>query len=317
MRHLILFAYALVLTTGLLGLGALGLRILLQGGRLAKALVGLQASFFGGLLIVAVAYYRTTLDLAGQGDWTRGLGLASGLANLGIYAFAILALTRLHGGGQGGKALRSGAGAAALLFMVHNLGSLAVLLLAGKEAPRVLALMGSEGWSLSGYALAGVAILLLGLALVRLEPPEEEVGLLPYQRAWGWAGLAFAPLGVLEFFLNGPFFETLRPLSLDYLFYLAWNGIALATVTTLKSRARLAASPALGLEASLSLDKAEALGLTRREFEMARLIARGLANKEIAADLGISASTVRTHIYNLYQKAGARSRIELLNLLRD
>jgi DNA-binding NarL/FixJ family response regulator len=50
---------------------------------------------------------------------------------------------------------------------------------------------------------------------------------------------------------------------------------------------------------------------------MAVMIARGLANKEIAAELNISPATVRTHIYNLYQKVGARSRVELLNKLRS
>ena len=50
---------------------------------------------------------------------------------------------------------------------------------------------------------------------------------------------------------------------------------------------------------------------------MATLIAQGLTNKEIAFKLGISEATVRTHIYNLFQKVGAQSRIELLNLLHD
>jgi DNA-binding CsgD family transcriptional regulator len=64
-------------------------------------------------------------------------------------------------------------------------------------------------------------------------------------------------------------------------------------------------------------ERVRALGLSGREVEMAVLIARGLANKEIAAELGISPATVRTHIYNLYQKARARSRVELLNRLRS
>jgi DNA-binding CsgD family transcriptional regulator len=48
---------------------------------------------------------------------------------------------------------------------------------------------------------------------------------------------------------------------------------------------------------------------------MAELIGRGLSNKEIASELGISPATVRTHIYNLYRKVGAGSRVELLNRL--
>ena len=58
------------------------------------------------------------------------------------------------------------------------------------------------------------------------------------------------------------------------------------------------------------------LNLSAREAEIAVLIARGMANKQIAGELGISPATVRTHIYNLYQKVGAGSRVELLNRLR-
>jgi DNA-binding CsgD family transcriptional regulator len=47
------------------------------------------------------------------------------------------------------------------------------------------------------------------------------------------------------------------------------------------------------------------------------LVADGLTNKEIAAQLFISPATVRTHIYNLYQKVGAGSRVELINMLRS
>jgi DNA-binding CsgD family transcriptional regulator len=50
---------------------------------------------------------------------------------------------------------------------------------------------------------------------------------------------------------------------------------------------------------------------------MAIMIGRGLTNKEIAAELFISPATVRTHIYNLYQKVGAGSRVELINMLRS
>ena len=68
---------------------------------------------------------------------------------------------------------------------------------------------------------------------------------------------------------------------------------------------------------SVPEERIRALGLSTREVEMSIMIARGLANKEIAGELGISPATVRTHIYNLYQKVGARSRVELLNKLRS
>lgn len=48
--------------------------------------------------------------------------------------------------------------------------------------------------------------------------------------------------------------------------------------------------------------------LTRREFEILHLIRRGLRNKEIAAQLFISPSTVKRHVANIYAKMGVTHR---------
>ncbi len=50
------------------------------------------------------------------------------------------------------------------------------------------------------------------------------------------------------------------------------------------------------------------LGLTRREFEVAGLVTAGLANKEIAARLGIRTSTVKEHVHRVLSKTGLPSR---------
>ena len=50
--------------------------------------------------------------------------------------------------------------------------------------------------------------------------------------------------------------------------------------------------------------------LTAREVDVLRLVARGLANKEIASMLGLSINTVERHLTNLYAKIGCRSRSE-------
>lgn len=53
---------------------------------------------------------------------------------------------------------------------------------------------------------------------------------------------------------------------------------------------------------------ASAEPLTPRELEILSLVADGLANKEIAARLEISAHTVKTHVQSLFTKLGADSR---------
>jgi DNA-binding NarL/FixJ family response regulator len=51
--------------------------------------------------------------------------------------------------------------------------------------------------------------------------------------------------------------------------------------------------------------------LTEREEEVLVSLARGRTNTEIAAELYISLSTVKTHVANLMAKLGARNRVEI------
>lgn len=51
------------------------------------------------------------------------------------------------------------------------------------------------------------------------------------------------------------------------------------------------------------------LSLTPREADVARLLAAGRENKEIARDLGISLGTVKTLVLNILRKCDAPSRM--------
>jgi DNA-binding NarL/FixJ family response regulator len=50
--------------------------------------------------------------------------------------------------------------------------------------------------------------------------------------------------------------------------------------------------------------------LTERETDVLRLLAQGLANKEIARDLGIGEKTVKTHVSSVLLKLNVRSRTQ-------
>ena len=50
--------------------------------------------------------------------------------------------------------------------------------------------------------------------------------------------------------------------------------------------------------------------MSTREVEVLRRLARGMVYKQIASELGLSTSTVRTHLHNVYGKLGAMDRAQ-------
>lgn len=57
--------------------------------------------------------------------------------------------------------------------------------------------------------------------------------------------------------------------------------------------------------------------LTRREIDIARMVATGARNREIAEKLGISEGTVKMHLHTIYEKLGISGRVELSNYARE
>jgi DNA-binding NarL/FixJ family response regulator len=51
--------------------------------------------------------------------------------------------------------------------------------------------------------------------------------------------------------------------------------------------------------------------LTAREEQIARLVTRGLTNRQIAAECGISPETVKRHLATIYDKLDMHGRVSL------
>lgn len=58
-------------------------------------------------------------------------------------------------------------------------------------------------------------------------------------------------------------------------------------------------------------------GISKREIEVIRLLLKGHSNREIGEKLFISLSTVKSHIYSIYQKMNIRSRMQLMRVLQN
>ena len=58
-------------------------------------------------------------------------------------------------------------------------------------------------------------------------------------------------------------------------------------------------------------------GLTQREAEILSMIARGMTNPAIAADLCLSAHTVKSHINRIFAKTGSADRVAAIRYARD
>jgi len=90
--------------------------------------------------------------------------------------------------------------------------------------------------------------------------------------------------------------------------YAAYDGLVLLSAPAAESLAAIYGDQPLDDKAEFSEE------ITSRETEVLRMLAQGLANKDIAAGLGISEHTVKFHISSILEKLGASTRTEAVTL---
>ncbi len=81
------------------------------------------------------------------------------------------------------------------------------------------------------------------------------------------------------------------------------------------ARARVLSEACEGASTPLLGALQEPVGLSKREREVAGLVARGLSNREIADALSLSVRTVESHVYQVFAKLGVSQRTDVAGVL--
>ena len=313
MEHFLMVFYILLFATGFMGGAALFFLSIRVRSRLLRPLLTFQLVFL--LAIGLIVVYFLFASFPGGISAAAELILLTTITGMNavVWGIAIVLLRRISPSvGRGWRPT-----ATAEIFM---------LLLIGKTIANIILMITSfwgigeltspvavEAWHLGSHILTGLAMAAFGITMRGKLNPKEPPVVRTLMRYYGTITIIFAPIGLVERAIETAGLPWLSYISLDHFFFLAWNIVSMTAAVKLFKPG----SSGTAVMDSVPEERIQAFGLSAREAEMAVMIARGLANKEIAAELNISPATVRTHIYNLYQKADAGSRVELLNKLRS
>jgi len=304
MRQFLMAFYVIFFSTGFMGGAALVLLALRLRSRLTAPLLVFQLLFLVGTgLILAYLSAVTSGFVPPEGGGFLG-GIMS--INIAIWIVVIVIIRRTA---PRTRRRWTPAAIAQLFASLVIVKTVANVIVATSGQP----LLAEDAWLLSTHLLVAFGMASFGVVLRGPVNPAEPAAIRPLLRAYGIVTIVLAPLGFIEFALQTVGIPWLQDLSLDHFLYLAWNIVSMSAAIRI-----LRPTPdGSNLLEEVPAERIRALGLSPREVEMAVMIGRGLTNMEIAEKLFISPATVRTHIYNLYQKVGAGSRVELLNMLRD
>ena len=139
------------------------------------------------------------------------------------------------------------------------------------------------------------------------------MGPIPWRSILGYGAIAAVVLVCLRITSLAPlWFDWGRELSAAAITLVAVGvGMRLTRTPTAAGPAEVVAGVVADAAPAAAAPEFEA-GLTPRERQILALLERGLTNKELARELGVSPNTVKTHLANLYPKLDASRRTEAL-----
>jgi predicted ATPase/DNA-binding CsgD family transcriptional regulator len=249
----------------------------------------------GNTYAIAIALVRLALVSFAVGDYPRAVEWAEecrvfcearGERWSRAYALWVLGLERWWAGDDAAatalqrESVRANHDFDDRLGMALGLEALAWFAATGARHPRAAVLLGAADavWQATGAPLSGFGLLA------------------DYRRRY--TETTRKALGAREF---GRAFREGSALSMD-------QAVAFALADGTAAKRPSAAGAAAGPAASAAPGRPV---LTRRESEVAAMVARGRTNKEIAAELVIAQRTAETHVENILAKLGFTSRAQI------
>jgi DNA-binding CsgD family transcriptional regulator len=299
-NHVLLFVYILLMSAGTGGAVALGLLHYRLRTPITRAFLVANIGLFISLLLVLVSMYlesvpRDATAVPFQYSQLRTiLGLVLGVVVYGSVAWALVHLDGVHRGLVLGTAVVAIAamGMQTTLFMIGEIG------LALRTAPAYM------------YTISA-CLLVFGIVLIRHGGTAQTPTMAWFLVRLGYLNAVFAVASAVVYTLleRIPGLQQID-LSLDFLYYIVWSVLSIAAFVRYITR-----PAALIQDDEIHAAFISSYGITPREVEVIRLISQGLSNQEIADRLHLSFATVRTHVYNVFKKTGAGSRVDLLRLV--
>ncbi len=303
MQHLTLFIYFLFLSSGFAGITV----TLILWRRIGHAVLGWMIPLIGmftlWLILALVGYYFESIILypISFGPYLNVLGFFLGIVFYVCILLCVLQLRlplRL-------PVLLAGTVPIVLRYLYSLLGV--------TMFPSLLRLSetGERIASLSSVVATAAFLVFAGFAFLA---GSRQSGQDTVHFLLGWLGkmmLVFAPLAVVSsVVMTAAGVRTDPTVFLNFVFFFVWNLFAIATFVRYLVR-----PTALIEDGKISTGFRKEYGISNREAEIVELISHGMSNKEIASSLNVSFTTVRTHVYNIFRKTGARSRVELLRIV--
>lgn len=303
MEHVTLFVYFLLLASGFAGLTVTAILYKRTGEALLGWFLAVISAFTLWLIFALIVYYLESIILQPV-PTGEILGVATYMLGILIYSMLFVCIVRAWPEGGLPRTVIW----AIPLILSYLVVAPVLMLLPGTRPDSPL---GAKAVSFSFVVAGSIFVGYGGYAFLRggQKPDRPTLGFM--LRGFGRLMLLFAPLAVVGSLLVSILGRSSDPtLPLDFLLFFGWNVIAVVTLVRYLTR-----PTALLEEGKVSAGFRKEYGISAREAEVVELISHGMSNKEIASQMNVSFATARTHVYNIFKKTGARSRVELLRIV--